>query len=117
MPETTNTLSDALVGRLLGPYRIQAVLGRGGMSQPVRANVAQTVTAAGCAGVIDIGWNGNSRDGLDMEHLTRRPAARPGRARRRHGEALEHPDASLTRPLRQAANDALLAMRRLRALG
>ena len=63
----------------------------------------QERTAASCAVVIDIGWNGKSRDGLDMVHLTRRPAAGPGRARRRNDEALEHADANRTGLRRQAA--------------
>ena len=52
---------------------------------------ARNETAASCAVVIDIGWNGKSRVGLDMEHLTRRPSARPGHARRWHDEALGAP--------------------------
>ena len=34
---------------------------------------ARNETAASCALVIDVGWNGSSRDFVDMEHLARRP--------------------------------------------
>jgi len=65
---------------------------------------AKNETAASCAVVIDIGWNGRSRDAVDMEHLTRRPTARPRSARRPHSEALEHTDAKpALDPRRQTA--------------
>jgi hypothetical protein len=56
--------------------------------------LAKNETAASWAVVIDIGWNGRSRDVLDMEHLTRRLTPRPSHARRQHGEALQHADAN-----------------------
>lgn len=64
---------------------------------------ARKETAASCAVVIDIGWNGRSRDVVDMAHLTRRLTARPRRARRRHGEALERANANPAGLRRQAA--------------
>jgi hypothetical protein len=39
---------------------------------------AKNETAANCAVVIDVGWNGSSRDSVDMKYLARRP--RQGRA-------------------------------------
>jgi hypothetical protein len=65
--------------------------------------LAKNETAASWAVVIDIGWNGKSGDVVDIEHLTRRPTARPNRARRQHSEAIDMATLTPLDPLRQAA--------------
>jgi hypothetical protein len=64
---------------------------------------ARNETATNCAEVIDIGWNGKSRVGLDVEDLTRRPSARLGRARRWHDAALGASTLAPDRALLQAS--------------
>jgi hypothetical protein len=51
-----------------------------------------SLAAASCAVVIDIGWNGKSRDGLDIVHPHATTCSGASRARRGNDEALEHTD-------------------------